>query len=58
MDIEDELNSVKILKDFYYGEGEKNATYNHLIDIEQDLHEKYYKKKARQAKITDFFTNK
>jgi len=46
--IEDALYSVKILKNFYYCEGENNATYNHLLNIEQDLHEKYFKKKARQ----------
>ena len=40
VEIEDALNSVKILNYFYYGEWENNATYNHLLDIEQDLQEK------------------
>ena len=33
VEIEDALNSVKILKVFYYGEGENNAPYNHLMTL-------------------------
>jgi len=59
VEIEDALNSVKILKDFYYGKGENDATYNHLFDIEQDLHEKYCKKKRQNKRRSlIFFKNK
>ena len=54
MEIEDALNSVKLFKDLYYGEGENNATYNHLLDIKQDLHDKYCKKKSDKRRSLIF----
>ena len=35
------LNCVKLLKDFYYCEPNNVTMYNYLLEIEQNLQEKY-----------------
>ena len=49
------LSALKIVKSFYYGEEKNTCIYNHLLDIEQDLQEKYCTRKQRQTKITEYF---
>jgi len=49
------INSLRILKNFYYRETTNGTTYNNLLEIEQNLHKKYFKGKLRQKQITEYF---
>ena len=56
--IEDALTSLKIVKDFYYGETNNTVMYKSLLEMEKDLQYKYLTRKSRQNKITDYFMQK
>jgi len=55
VDIVVTLNSLNILKNFYYREPTNGTMYNNLLEIKQNLHEKYSKEKLREKQITEFF---
>ena len=59
VDITRALNSLKILKNFYYGKLTYATMYlpssSNLLEIEQNFHEKYCKGKLRQKQIMEYF---
>ena len=56
VDITVALNSLKVLKNFYYSEANNGRMYDNLLEIDQNLHEKYCKRKFRENRITEYFS--